>query len=247
MGMSGVRSGVLSGVLGITLAIAWAGSVLSAQARDELVEKGSKLFRQCQSCHQVGPKARHAVGPYLNNIFGRRAGTLDGFRYSDAMEQAGQGGLVWDETALARFISDPSGTVKGTRMKFRGLKDEPDQKALVAFIRQHSPGPSNIPETPPTAPVHASAGDPDLPEHILSIAGDPAYGEYLSSECVTCHQASGEDKGIPSITSWPARRFVTVMHAYRSKHRENPVMRSVAASLTDEEIASLAVYFETLE
>ncbi len=243
MGVSGVRSGVL----GIALAIAWAGSVLPAMAREELVDQGRKLFRQCQSCHQVGPKARHAVGPYLNNIFGRRAGTLEGFRYSDAMKQAGQDGLVWDEAVLAAFIADPPGTVKGTRMKFRGLKGEADQKALVAFIRQHSPGSSNIPETPPTAPVHASAGDPDLPEHILSITGDPAYGEYLSSECVTCHQASGEDKGIPSITNWPARRFVTVMHAYRSKYRENPVMRSVAASLTDEEIASLAVYFETLE
>ncbi|MBL6432246.1 MAG: hypothetical protein HPM95_18675 [Alphaproteobacteria bacterium] len=60
---------------------------------------------------------------------------------------------------------------------------------------------------------------------------------------MTCHQADGEDKGIPSITGWPGDRFVTVMHAYKTKSRDNPVMQSIAASLSDEEIAALAAYF----
>jgi cytochrome c len=216
-------------------------------ASDPEIERGRKVFLKCQACHQVGPKARHRVGPYLNNIFGRRAGTLDGFDYSKGMRDAGQNGLVWNETELSNFIEAPRRHVAGTTMMYRGLPDEADRKALVAFIRQYSPGPANIPETPPTAPVHASVGDPDVPEHILSIPGDAAYGEYLSSECVTCHQASGEDKGIPSITGWPVRQFATVMHAYKSKHRENPVMRSIAGSLADEEIAALAAYFATIE
>lgn len=216
-------------------------------ASDPEIERGRKAFLKCQACHQVGPAARHRVGPTLNNIFGRRAGTLDGFSYSDGMRDAGQNGLVWNEAELSSFIAAPRQHVPGTTMMYRGLPDEGDRRALVAFIRQYSPGSANIPETPPTEPVRSSAGDPDVPEHVLSIAGDPAYGEYLSSECVTCHQASGEDKGIPSITGWPVWQFATVMHAYKSKHRENPVMRSIAASLADEEIAALAAYFTNLE
>ncbi|WP_417769840.1 c-type cytochrome [Stappia sp.] len=231
----------------VVCAVALWPSMRPAVAGDPEIERGRQVFLACQACHQVGSKARHRVGPTLNNIFGRRAGTLEGFNYSGGMRDAGQNGLVWNEAELSNFIEAPARHVPGTTMMYRGLPDEDDRTALVAFIRQHSPGPANLPETPPTEPLQAPAGDPDVPEHIVSIAGDPAYGEYLSGECVTCHQASGEDKGIPSITGWPARQFATVMHAYKSKHRENPVMRSVAASLTDEEIAALAAYFASIE
>jgi cytochrome c len=212
-----------------------------ALASDPLLEQGRKIFRKCQSCHQVGVNAKHTVGPFLNDIYGRRAGTLEGYRYSRAMELAGQEGLVWSEDALSAYLEDPKSAVHGTKMNFGGLRDPDDRRAVVAFLRQFSPGAANIPETPPTAPLDDA--DPEVPLHILALEGDPDYGEYLSSECVTCHQADGEDKGIPSITGWPNERFVTVMHAYKSKSRDNPVMQSIAASLSDEEIAALAAYF----
>ena len=79
---------------------------------------------------------------------------------------------------------------------------------------------------------------------MAHAAGDVAYGEYLSSQCVTCHQASGADKGIPSITGWPHDSFKTVMHAYRNKARAHPVMQMIAGRLSNEEIAALAAYFE---
>lgn len=77
-------------------------------------------------------------------------------------------------------------------------------------------------------------------------AGDRELGEYLSSECVTCHQLSGRYDGIPPIVGWPEETFVEILGEYRAKKRENPVMRSIAVKFTDEEIAALAAYFGSL-
>jgi len=82
---------------------------------------------------------------------------------------------------------------------------------------------------------------------ILAIDGDIAWGEYLSSECTTCHQASGANDGIPNIIGWDTDPFVTAMHAYREKARENPVMQLVTGRLSNDEIAALAAYFQSLE
>lgn len=76
--------------------------------------------------------------------------------------------------------------------------------------------------------------------------GDRDLGQYLSAECVTCHQASGLSDGIPPIVGWPEEVFVAVMGEYKSNRRENPVMRTLAARLGDEEIAALAAYFRSL-
>ena len=83
-------------------------------------------------------------------------------------------------------------------------------------------------------------------EDLLTNA-DSAYGEYLSGECVTCHRADGGDAGIPSITGLDAEGFAYIMHAYRAKELENNVMQLVAGRLDDEQIASLAVYFASLD
>lgn len=78
-------------------------------------------------------------------------------------------------------------------------------------------------------------------------AGDVAYGEYLSSECVTCHQRSGHvTAGVPSIVGWPEDQFIAVMHSYRARDRDNVVMQTIAARLGDDEVAALAAYFARL-
>lgn len=77
--------------------------------------------------------------------------------------------------------------------------------------------------------------------------GDRALGEYLSSECVTCHQMSGQFKGIPPIVGWPEANFIEIMKEYQHKKRPNPVMQMIAARLSEEEIASLALYFGSLK
>ena len=79
------------------------------------------------------------------------------------------------------------------------------------------------------------------------LAGaDLEYGQYLSSQCGTCHSGQGTSTGIPSLTDYDAEGLMYLLKAYRSKELENAVMRSVAAQLDDEQIASLALYFSTL-
>ena len=77
--------------------------------------------------------------------------------------------------------------------------------------------------------------------------GDKGLGEYLSSECVTCHQLSGRSQGIPPIIGWPEASFVEIMDEYREKRRSNPVMQTIAAKFSNEEVAALAAYFGSLK
>lgn len=81
---------------------------------------------------------------------------------------------------------------------------------------------------------------------VAQSSGNKAYGEYLSNECVTCHQLSGNFAGIPPIVGWPEESFVEIMQEYKSKKRDNPVMQTIADRLGDKEIAALAAYFGSL-
>lgn len=78
-------------------------------------------------------------------------------------------------------------------------------------------------------------------------AGDVAYGEYLSAECVTCHQPDGVERGIPSIVGWPEDSMIAVLNSYKAKERANPVMQTIAAGLGADEVAALAAYFASLK
>ncbi len=205
-------------------------------------ERGEAVFRQCSGCHQVGPDASSRIGPHLNGLFGRKAAAVEGFPYSKAFERAGTKGLEWHLDTLDSFMENPKALVPGTRMSFRGLRKAEDRADVLAYLRDFSDSPQNIPEADPTA----SGVDHDLDPAILAIEGDFEYGEYLSSECTTCHRADGSDQGIPSIVFWPEDDFVLAMHAYKSKTRTHPVMNMVAGRLGDEEIAALAAYFATL-
>lgn len=203
-------------------------------------ERGATLFaRHCASCHQVGADAQNRIGPHLNNIFGRAAGEIEGYRYSEGLERMGADGLVWTLETLDPYIENPRALVSRTRMNFAGLESEEDRADVLAYLRIYSANPANIPEAEPTALPR----EVELPPEILEISGDPAYGEYLSSECTTCHRRDGADEGIPSITGWPVEDFVVAMHAYKRKIRPHPVMQMLAGRLSDEEIAALAAYF----
>ncbi|MCR9255744.1 MAG: c-type cytochrome [Alphaproteobacteria bacterium] len=217
-----------------------AGAPVRAETGD--VSRGETVFKQCRSCHMVGAEARHRVGPHLNGIFGRQAAALEDYDYSKAFRRAGADGLVWTAESLDRYLENPKAMVSRSRMQFRGVKHGQDRSDLLAYLRQFSDNPRDIPESAPTV-----VGDPPLDPTILLIVGDPAYGEYLSGECVTCHQQTGADQGIPSITGWPTPDFVVAMHAYKKKARVHPVMQMIAGRLSEEEIAALAAYFETLK
>jgi cytochrome c len=94
---------------------------------------GEKLFSQCRACHQVGDKARNAVGPVLNGLFGRKAGTVEGYSYSPANKNSG---LTWDEATFRDYIKDPKAKIPGTKMMYPGLKDDARIGDLVAYLKQ---------------------------------------------------------------------------------------------------------------
>lgn len=100
-----------------------------------LVAEGEKNFRQCKSCHQVGEGAKNRTGPVLNGIVGATAGMVDGFRYSGDMADAGAGGLVWTPEELTAFLVDPKGYMSGTKMTFRGVRDEEDIAGIIEYLK----------------------------------------------------------------------------------------------------------------
>lgn len=218
-----------------------AGTAYASEMGDH--EKGEVVFKKCKSCHEVGEGAKNRVGPQLNGVFGRTAGTVPDVKYSNNMIRMGNDGLIWTEQTLDAYLENPKALVSRTRMSFRGLKDADDRANLLAYLRIYSDNPADIPEAEPTA----TGTDHDLDPAILALEGDPEYGEYLASECQTCHQVSGVNDGIPGISGWPSDDFVVAMHAYKRKLRPHPVMQMMAGRLSDDEIAALAAYFMDLE
>ena len=225
----------------LAVGLALVGAAADAQDFGDAA-RGQALWPQCAACHMIGPDARNRIGPPLNRIFGRRAASAPDFPYSKSMLRAGRDGLTWTLQTLDAYVENPKALVSGTRMSYAGLKDASARADLMAFLRDYSDRPADIPEAEPTA----TRSIPDLSPEVMALQGDPEYGAYLSSECRTCHQADGSDQGIPSITLWPTEDFVVAMHAYKQKLRPHPVMQMMAGRLSDEEIAALAAYFGTL-
>lgn len=95
---------------------------------------GEKTFAQCRACHQIGENAKNAVGPVLNGLFGRKAGTYENYNYSPANKNSG---LTWDEATFREYIKDPKAKIPGTKMIYAGVKDEKRVDDLVAFLKQY--------------------------------------------------------------------------------------------------------------
>jgi cytochrome c len=205
--------------------------------------RGGALYSECKRCHQAGRGAEHRIGPHLNDVFGRRAASLGGFRYSPAMQAAGAGGLTWTEATLDAFLADPHAYLPGSRMSYSGLANPQDRRELLAWLRGFSDTDSDLPPAEATFTPEEYGLDPA----VLAITGDPEYGAYLAGECTTCHRADGAVEGIPSIVGWPVSDFVLALQAYKHGKRVHPAMQLVAGRLSDEEIAALAAHFEEAE
>lgn len=90
-------------------------------ARAQDAAAGEKAFAKCRACHEVGEDAANATGPKLNGLFGRRAGAIAEYNYSDANRNSG---VTWNEAIFARYIRDPKGTMPGTKMAFFGIRND---------------------------------------------------------------------------------------------------------------------------
>nr|WP_245866458.1 cytochrome c family protein [Kandeliimicrobium roseum] len=96
--------------------------------------KGERVFRKCMACHAVGEGAKNKVGPELNGVVGRAAASVEDFKYSPAMQEKGEGGLVWDAGTLDAFLTNPKDYVPGTKMAFPGLKKDGERADVIAYL-----------------------------------------------------------------------------------------------------------------
>jgi len=115
------------------IAVALVGAI-SGRAVAQDVAAGEKAFVVCRACHQIGPTAKNLVGPVLNGVVGRPAGTFPGFNYSPANKDSG---LTWDEATLQKYLANPQAVVKGTKMIFPGIKDPAKVNDVIAFLKTY--------------------------------------------------------------------------------------------------------------
>lgn len=108
---------------------------VTGTAQAQSAEAGEGLFKVCKACHQVGEGAKNAVGPMLNGIVGRKAGTVEGFNYSEANKEAAAKGLIWTEEELVKYLEKPLTYMPKTKMAYAGMKDEQDRRDLVAYLK----------------------------------------------------------------------------------------------------------------
>lgn len=104
----------------------------SASAPD--VAAGEKSFGKCRPCHMVGETAKNGVGPVLNGVIGRAAGSVEGYNYSPANKNSG---LTWDDATFREYIAAPAAKIKGTKMAFAGIKNPEEAANLLAFLKQY--------------------------------------------------------------------------------------------------------------
>ena len=118
-------------------AVAAVSAVIAGQAQAQDAAAGEKVFNQCKACH-TADQDKNKIGPSLNGVIGRTAGTHPGYNYSKAMVAAGESGVKWDEPTLTTYLHDPKAMVKGTKMAFAGLKKDEDIANVIAYLKQFS-------------------------------------------------------------------------------------------------------------
>ncbi|MCZ8315779.1 cytochrome c family protein [Phreatobacter sp.] len=126
---------VAATALSVSLLAAVAASPLLAQSAGDPAA-GERVFAQCRACHQVGETARNGVGPNLNGLFGRKAGTVEGFNYSPAFKTPAVAEKVWSPENFAVYIRNPREVTPGTRMVFAGIRSDNQIADLTAYLRQ---------------------------------------------------------------------------------------------------------------
>jgi cytochrome c len=95
-------------------------------------DAGETIFRRhCFACHTV-EAGKNKIGPSLAGIIGRKAGTVEGFKYSDANTQSA---VVWDEAKLDVYLEDPKKFMPGNKMVFPGVKKPEERQGIIAYLK----------------------------------------------------------------------------------------------------------------
>lgn len=125
----------LLGVLAAAVAATSTTITLAAGAPAGDPVKGKTIFARCMACHKIDASNTNGLGPNLNRVAGRRAGTVPGFRYSPAMVASGK---VWNDPSLDAYLAAPGRNIPGNRMVFAGLANPVDRQNVIAYIKSAS-------------------------------------------------------------------------------------------------------------
>ncbi len=112
--------------------------LMPAAAQEGDAEAGRRVFAQCRACHIIDATARNTVGPNLGGMWGRRAGSREGFRYSANMTQLGSNGHVWNEENLRAYLTDPKAVAPQGSMAFAGIRNPEQLTNLIAYLRANA-------------------------------------------------------------------------------------------------------------
>jgi cytochrome c len=133
------------------LAALFAGGTVTGAVRADELEvrvaaasetRGQLLFLQCKACHDLNPALPHKVGPNLNGVIGRKAGTVGGYPFSAAMRESG---LTWDLATLDAFLRQPGAVVPGSGMAFAGIAADADRASLLRYLQKAAAPPAPPP------------------------------------------------------------------------------------------------------
>ncbi|MBU8536558.1 c-type cytochrome [Falsiroseomonas tokyonensis] len=120
--------------LTLTLATALALAPFAAKAQDGDAAAGQRVFNQCRACHTINEGGRNGVGPNLHGIVGRAAGSIEGFRYSQNMQEWRQG-QTWTEANLRTYLANPKDLLPRGSMSFAGLRNPQQLNDLIAYLK----------------------------------------------------------------------------------------------------------------
>ena len=115
---------VITGILTVMLIFS------IANAADPV--NGKKVFKKCAACHSL-QEGKNKIGPSLHNLLDRKAGSVEGYKYSKAMKNSD---VVWDEESLDKFLIKPRKFIKRTKMSFLGIKKKSLRDDLISFFKQ---------------------------------------------------------------------------------------------------------------
>ena len=198
-------------------------AAIAAECGGSAVAGAESFAATCAGCHALRPGGDDLPGPHLGALLSRPIASVEGVAYSAGLQLLGADGSAWERESLRAYLS--TGTPSPSHPTVPLGQDLND---LMTHLRIET-----LP--PPPAP-----GELVVPAEVLGLEGDPAYGAYLASDCAGCHGGGGT---IPAIEGLERTYFITALHEYRARARENETMRNVASSLDDGMIAALAAHF----
>jgi cytochrome c len=125
---------IIAATVSVVLTMTVMGTVTGAFAQSGDATRGERLFnQQCKACHTVEKDGKNGIGPNLHGLFGQKAGAVQGFQFSEAMQKSG---IVWDDKTVGEYLKDPKGRVPDGKMVYAGLKQQSQLDDMLAYLRK---------------------------------------------------------------------------------------------------------------